>query len=53
MTGEKVILAEFDYNKEPQESMPFNQAVERPSMYLLKKELLPIMYWDGMLKGTM
>lgn len=49
----KLILAEFDYNKEPVESMPFNQAVERASMYLMKKEMLPIMYWDGMLKGTM
>lgn len=49
----KLILAEFDYNKEPAESMPFNQAVERTSMYIMKKDLLPIMYWDGMLKGTM
>ncbi|KOY81683.1 NAD(P)/FAD-dependent oxidoreductase [Lysinibacillus macroides] len=49
----KLILAEFDYTKEPVESMPFNQAVERPSMYMMKKDLLPIMYWDGMLKGTM
>lgn len=49
----KLILAEFDYKKEPAESMPFNQAVERTSMYMMKKDLLPIMYWDGMLKGTM
>lgn len=49
----KLILAEFDYTKEPAESMPFNQAVERSSMYMLKKDMLPIMYWDGMLKGTM
>lgn len=49
----KLILAEFDYKKEPAESMPFNQAVERASMYMMKKDLLPIMYWDGMLKGTM
>ncbi|MFB5284067.1 FAD/NAD(P)-binding oxidoreductase [Peribacillus sp. Hz7] len=49
----KLILAEFDYSKEPNESMPFNQAVERASMYVMKKDLLPIMYWDGMLKGTM
>lgn len=49
----KLILAEFDYSKEPTESMPFNQAVERTSMYMMKKDLLPIMYWDGMLKGTM
>lgn len=48
-----LILAEFDYDKQPQESMPFNQAIERTSMYLMKKELLPIMYWNGMLKGTM
>lgn len=49
----KLILAEFGYTKEPQESMPFNQAVERASMYTMKKDLLPLLYWDGMLKGTM
>lgn len=49
----KLILAEFDYEKVPQESMPFNQAKERHSMYILKKDFLPIMYWNGMLKGTM
>jgi sulfide:quinone oxidoreductase len=48
-----LILAEFDYDKIPQESMPFNQAKERRSMYILKKDFLPIMYWNGMLKGTM
>jgi len=48
-----LILAEFDYDKVPQESMPFNQAKERRSMYILKKDFLPIMYWNGMLKGTM
>lgn len=49
----KVVLAEFDYDKRPRETMPFNQAVERRSMYFLKKNLLPIMYWKGMLKGKM
>ncbi|HSP21037.1 MAG TPA: FAD/NAD(P)-binding oxidoreductase [Planococcus sp. (in: firmicutes)] len=49
----KLILAEFDYEKQPQETMPFNQAVERRSMYIMKKDLLPVLYWDGMLKGTM
>lgn len=49
----KLILAEFDYEKVPQESMPFNQAKERYSMYILKKDFLPVMYWNGMLKGTM
>ena len=46
-----LILAEFDYNKEPMESFPFNQAEERYSMYALKAYGLPRMYWHGMLKG--
>ncbi|QRG68356.1 FAD/NAD(P)-binding oxidoreductase [Brevibacillus choshinensis] len=49
----KLILAEFDYEMNPQESFPFDQSRERLSMYLLKKELLPVMYWHGMLKGFM
>ncbi len=49
----RLILAEFDYNKKPQETMPFNQAKERRSMYIFKKDLLPKMYWYGMLKGLM
>lgn len=46
-----LILAEFDYNKQPMESFPFNQAEERYSMYALKAYGLPKMYWHGMLKG--
>lgn len=46
-----LVLAEFDYDKNPAESFPFNQAKERRSMYLLKKYLLPLLYWKGMLKG--
>src|SRR5699024_6057660 len=49
----KLILAEFDYNKKPKETLPFNQAKERRSMYNFKKDLLPKMYWYGMLKGLM
>lgn len=48
-----MMLAEFDYNKKPRETMPFNQAKERRSMYILKKDILPRMYWYGMLKGLM
>ncbi|MBM7585942.1 sulfide:quinone oxidoreductase [Bacillus pakistanensis] len=48
-----LILAEFDYEKNPSESMPFNQAKERKSMYFLKKDMLPVIYWDGMLKGVL
>ncbi len=46
-----LILAEFDYDKKPKESFPFNQAEERYSMYALKAYGLPRMYWHGMLKG--
>lgn len=49
----KLILAEFDYNKNPTETMPFDQSKERRSMYIFKKDLLPKMYWHGMLKGLM
>ncbi len=49
----KLILAEFDYNKQPTETLPFDQGKERLSMYILKKYFLPIMYWSGMLKGKM
>lgn len=48
-----LILAEFNYEKEPTESFPVNQAKERRSMYIMKKDMLPIIYWNGMLKGTM
>lgn len=49
----RLVLAEFDYNNEPQETFPFDQSQERFSMYLLKKEVLPVVYWDGMLKGLL
>jgi len=47
----KLVLAEFDYEKQPDETFPFNQAKERWSMWLLKKYVLPLLYWKGMLKG--
>ncbi len=49
----KLVLAEFDYNLKPCETFPFDQSKERFSMYLMKRELLPIFYWKGMLKGLM
>lgn len=49
----RLVLAEFDYDKNPQESFPFDQSKERYSMYVLKKDFLPVIYWDGMLKGLM
>ena len=47
----RLILAEFDYNQQPAETFPFDQSKERWSMWLLKKYLLPVLYWKGMLKG--
>lgn len=47
----RLILAEFDYSKEPCESFPFDQNQERYSMYALKAYGLPKLYWHGMLKG--
>ncbi|MEB3101674.1 NAD(P)/FAD-dependent oxidoreductase [Ferviditalea candida] len=54
VTGKgKLVLAEFDYNNNPRETFPFDQSKERISMYLLKKHMLPMFYWHGMLKGRM
>jgi sulfide:quinone oxidoreductase len=47
----KLILAEFDYSGRPAPSFPFDTAKERFSMYVLKKDVLPSLYWHGMLKG--
>jgi len=47
----KLILAEFDYDLTPQETFPFDQSKERYSMYLLKKRGLPLLYWQGMMRG--
>ncbi len=49
----KLVLAEFDYDKNPAETFPIDQSRERKSMYLLKAYGLPFMYWNGMLRGKM
>ena len=46
-----MVLAEFDYDKVPQETFPIDQSKERFSMLLLKKYGLPFLYWNGMLRG--
>ena len=48
----KLVLAEFDYKNEPQETFPFDQSKERWTMYQLKKQVLPWLYWNKILKGT-
>lgn len=47
----KLVLAEFDYNNTPMETFPFDQAEERWTMYQLKKQVLPRMYWGAILTG--
>ena len=49
----KLILAEFDYDNNPTETFPFDQSKPRRSMWLLKKYILPRLYWHRILKGTM
>ena len=47
----KVMLAEFDYDKNPSPSFPLDPTQERYSMWLLKRHALPYIYWERMLKG--
>jgi sulfide:quinone oxidoreductase len=47
----RMVLAEFDYDSKPRESFPFDQSKERYSMWLLKTQVLPRLYWYGMLRG--
>jgi sulfide:quinone oxidoreductase len=52
VTGyDSLVLAEFDYDRNPAESFPVDQSRPRYSMMLLKKIGLPAMYWHGMLRG--
>lgn len=47
----RLILADFNYDKQPRETFPFDQRKERLSMYLLKKHFLPQYYWHRLLRG--
>lgn len=47
----KCILAEFNYDALPLETFPFDQGKERRSMYIVKKDILPIVYWRMMVNG--
>jgi sulfide:quinone oxidoreductase len=49
----KCIMAEFGYEDKVMESFPFDQGKERLSMYILKKDILPLLYWNLMIKGYM
>lgn len=49
----KLILAEFGYDNKVMETFPFDQSKPRWSMYILKKYILPWLYWHKILKGEM
>ncbi|VDI75705.1 sulfide:quinone oxidoreductase [Mytilus galloprovincialis] len=52
ITGrEKCIMAEFNYDSLPLETFPIDQGKERRSMYHVKKDIIPMIYWNMMLKG--
>lgn len=53
ITGnDRVIMAEFDYRNLPLSTFPFDPREERYSMWLVKRHLLPWLYWNRMLKGN-
>jgi sulfide:quinone oxidoreductase len=47
----KLMLAEFDYTNTPKMTFPFDQTQPRWSMWILKKYLLPWLYWNQILSG--
>jgi sulfide:quinone oxidoreductase len=47
----KLVLAEFVYDNKYKPTFPLDQTKERYDMYLLKRHVLPQMYWHGMLRG--
>ncbi|GAB6032043.1 hypothetical protein CHUAL_010412 [Chamberlinius hualienensis] len=47
----KCILAEFDFDGQPLETLPIDQGVERRLSYEMKKEIMPRLYWNLMMKG--
>ena len=49
----KLILAEFDYDNIPKETFPFDQSKPRWTMWILKKYILPWLYWHKILPGKM
>ncbi|XP_067654101.1 sulfide:quinone oxidoreductase, mitochondrial-like [Haliotis asinina] len=53
LTGNnKCILAEFDFAGQPLETFPIDQGKERRLMYHMKKDFMPELYWNVMLKGN-
>lgn len=40
-----VILAEFGYDLKPKETFFFDQGKERLSMFVMKRDIIPLIYW--------
>jgi sulfide:quinone oxidoreductase len=52
LTGlDKVMLAEFDYTLEPLETFPMDQRKPRRIMFHVKRDVMPQIYWHGLVKG--
>jgi len=47
----RTIMAEFNYQQQPVPSFPLDPTQERWSMWVVKKNLLPWIYWNRMLRG--
>ena len=48
----KVIMAEFDYTNQPLSTFPMDPREERYSMWIMKRHILPWVYWNRMLRGA-
>lgn len=44
------IMAEFDYDSNPLETFPIDQGVERRTMFHMKKDVMPLLYFNLMLR---
>lgn len=47
----RCIMAEFDYDLQPMETLPINQSKEHYITYFMKKDMMPHLYWHLMLRG--
>ncbi len=47
----KIILAEFGYDGKLMPTFPLDSTVPRRTAWILKKDILPKVYWNAMLKG--
>jgi len=47
----KLVLAEFGYDGAILETFPFNQAKPSRFSYFMKKDVMPGLYWHGLLRG--